>query len=324
MKRREFIVGLGGAAAWPLVARAQQPMPVVGYLSGRTPETEAVQLEEFRQGLKETGFAEGKNVAIETRWTGGQRERTPTLAKELVQRKVDVIITTGGPATALAVRAATSTIPIVFSIGGDPVVAGLVKNLGRPGGNSTGATSFNAALETKQLGLLRELVPSATTFALIVDTNAFSTDIQVESAQAAARAIGLQLFLYKVSTESEIDKAFAALVQEKAAAVMVGAGPFFLSRLNQFVALAERHSVPAMFTRREFVVAGGLTSYASNTADFRQIGIYAGRILKGEKPADLPVLQPTKFEWLINLKTAKALGITVPPTLLALADEVIE
>jgi putative ABC transport system substrate-binding protein len=327
MRRREFIGLVGGASvAWPLAGRAQQPgMPVIGYFSARSPESDVPMVAAFREGLKEAGYIEGKNVAIEFRWGLGQYDRLPALANDLVTRRVDVIVTSGGDTSALAAKAATTTIPIVFVSGGDPVQAGLVGSLNRPGGNITGVTSLLTVLGGKQLELLRELVPKASVIGLLINPNEPTSESQVGDVQAAAREIGVQLIVLRASTERDIDAAFATLVQQRVGALILAISPLFLTQADKLVALAARHTVPVMYFRREFAAAGGLVSYGSGTAEYyRQIGVYAGRILKGEKPGDLPVVRSTKFELVINLKTAKALGIHVPTSMQLLADEVIE
>ena len=297
MRRREFVAALGAAATWPLAARAQQPaMPVVGYFSARSPESDVPMLAAFHQGLNETGYVEGQNVAIEFRWGGGEYHRVPALAEELVRRQVTIIVTSGAEISAQAAKAATATIPIVFNVGGDPVRFGLVASLNRPGGNLTGVASLVHVLGAKQIGLLRELVPTAGLVAFLINPNEPTAESQTSDAQAAARAVGQQLIVLKAGTEREIEAAFATLVQQRAGALLVGAGPFFLTRAPVLVALTARHAVPAIYFRREFAEAGGLMSYGTNTAElYRQMGVYTGRILKGEKPADMPVLQPTKF-----------------------------
>jgi putative ABC transport system substrate-binding protein len=326
MGRREVIALLGSAAAWPLAARAQQPaMPVIGFLSGVSPGPFAQRLAAFRQGLNETGTIDGQNVTIEYRWAEGQYDRLPALATDLVYRRVVVIVAYTDRA-ALAAKAATTTIPIVFLIGSDPIKLGLVASLARPGENITGASWFGVDLEPKQLSLLHELVPNAAVIALLVDLNAPSATSRVSQVQVAARALGLQLVVLNVRTPSDIDTAFASLVQERAGALVVGAGAFLVSRRDQIIALAARHAIPAIYGFREYSADGGLISYGNDIPDaFRRAGVYAGRILKGvEKPADLPVERATKFELVINLKTAKALGLEVPLHLQQLADEVIE
>jgi putative ABC transport system substrate-binding protein len=328
MRRREFISLLGGApAAWPLVARAQQPaMPVIGFLDSRSPDGMTDRLRAFHEGLKDSGYVERENVAIEYHWAENQLDRLPELAAELVRQQVAVIVASGGIAPALAAKAATTTIPIVFLAAEDPVRLGLVASLAKPGGNLTGINFFNAELTAKRLQLLREMVPGAARIAVLVNpANATTTETTLRDVQPAARAMGLQIQVLNASTNREIDAAFATFVRERPDAVFVGIDPFLISRRVQLAQLATLHQVPAAYALREFAEAGGLMSYGTNIADaFRQIGVYAGRILKGAKPADLPVVQSTKFELVINAWTARMLGLTVPSTLLATADEVIE
>jgi putative ABC transport system substrate-binding protein len=326
IRRQEFIFTLGGAAAaWPLAARAQQPaMPVIGFLSGVSPGPFAQRLAAFRQGLSESGTIEGRNVAIEYRGAEGQYDRLPALATELVGRRIAVIVAYTNQA-ALAAKVATTTIPIVFLIGADPIKLGLVASLARPGENITGVSWFGADLVPKQLSLLHELVPNAAVIALLVDLNVLNAASYVSEVQSAARALGLQLVVLNARTPGDIDIAFASLVRERAGALVVGAGAFLVSWRNQIIALAARHAIPAIYGFREYAVDGGLISYGNDIPDaFRRAGVYTGRILKGDKPADLPVEQATKFELIINLKTAKALGLAVPSSMQLLADEVIE
>ena len=327
MRRRDFIKAIAGSTAvWPLGARAQQrPMPVIGFLSSRSPGESTSVVAAFGQGLNETGYVEGQNVAIEFRWAEGQLDRLPAMAVDLVSRQVAVIIAAGGDRPALAAKTATSTTPIVFTGSDFPVKVGLVASLSRPGGNVTGASLFTSELEVKKLALLRELVPRAPLIAMLVNPTNPSAEADIEDVRRAAAAVGQQILLLRASSERDIDAAFEAVVQQRVNALLVAHDPIFLSRRDQFVALAARHAVPTIFEFREFVVGGGLMSYGSRiTENYRLGGNYAGRILKGAKPADLPVQQPTKFELVINLKTARALGLTVPPALLARADEVIE
>ena len=327
MRRREFITLFGGVAvAWPHAARAQQPaMPVIGFL-GSTSDTSADNLRTFRQSLKETGFVEGENVAIAYRWAENQLDRLPELAAELVHRQVAVIATIQGPPTAFAAKAATTRIPIVFMISDDPVRLGLVASIARPGGNLTGINFVSTELAAKRLELLRELVPRAARVAVLVNpANAMATESTLRDMQPAARAIGLQIEVLNADTSHEIDAAFATFLRERPDALFVATSPFFSSRRVQLVQLAARHAIPATYVGRQFPEHGGLMSYGASVADaFRQAGTYVGRILKGAKPADLPVVQASKFELVINHQTARMLGLTVPPMLLARADEVIE
>jgi putative ABC transport system substrate-binding protein len=323
--RREFIALLGGAAAWPLAARAQQAtMPVVGVLNPGSPEPLRQQLTAIRDGLREAGFVEGQNVAMEYRFAEGRFDRLPGLASDLVRRQVAVFVV-GSTAGALAAKQATATIPIVFTTGDDPVANGLVESLHRPSGNVTGAYMFAAGLEAKRLALLHEMVPKAKTIAVLVNPNRPGVEVQLGDVHEAAPRLGVQLVILRANTESDFTAAFATLVERRAEALLVSSSSFFNARRQQLVVLATRHAVPAIYEWREHAVAGGLMSYGTSLADaYRQAGAYAGRILKGAKPPDLPVVQSTKFEFVINLSTAKALGIEVPPTLSARADEVIE
>ena len=326
MKRREFVTLLGGAAAaWPLAARAQQPMPVIGFLETVSADFGSRILAPIRQGLGDAGYVEGQNVAIEYRWAEGHYDRLPELAADLVRRRVNVIMTTSTPAS-LAVKAATTELPLVFGVGDDPVKLGLVASLNRPGGNATGVNFFLGELAAKRLGLLRDLIPAATRIAVLVNpTDAVRTDSNLKDVDTAARALGLQVHIVNASTIAEIDAAFATLARERVDAIFVIPDSYLNSRRVQLANLAARFAIPSAFGQREYCEVGGLMSYGTNLADARrQIGSYAGRILKGAKAADLPVVQPTKFEFVINLATAKALGIDVPATLLARADEVIE
>jgi putative ABC transport system substrate-binding protein len=326
IRRREFIAGLGSAAAWPVVARAQQPaMPVIGFLSPQSADDDfKIVTVPFLQGLKETGYVEGQNVAVEYRYAENQYDRLPALAADLVRRRVAVIVTFGGPA-ALAAKAATTTIPIVFVTGVDPIASGLVASLNRPGGNLTGSVLLSAELSPKRLQLLRQVIPNAAVFGVLADPASPDTQSVIADLQAAAPTLGAQLVVVNARTDSDLEPAFATFSQQRVDAVLVSPSAFFALRIEQLAALAARHALPAIYTRGEYVVAGGLLSYGTSIGyAFHQTGIYTGRILKGEKPADLPVQQATKLELVINLKTAKALGLTIPETLLATADEVIQ
>jgi putative tryptophan/tyrosine transport system substrate-binding protein len=328
MRRREFITLLwGAAAAWPLAARAQQATtPVIGFLSSASPDLYSNRLRIFREGLKEAGYVEGQNVEIDYRWAEGHNDRLPALAAELVRRPVAVIAAAGGTPSALAAKAATPTIPIVFGVAVDPVGVGLVASLNRPGGNVTGVTNLNAEVAPKQLELLHELLPTATVVAVLVDpTSPTLAETFLRDLQPAARSLGVQLHVVQVSTESDLDTGFATMAQLRASAAIIAPGTWFVGRAKQLAALTISHAMPTVFQYREFVAAGGLISYGSDETEYyRLVGTYVGRILKGEKPGNLPVQQATKVELIINLKTARALGLTVPLTLLGRADEVIE
>jgi ABC-type uncharacterized transport system substrate-binding protein len=323
VNRRGFFTLVGSAAAWPLAARAQQP--VIGWLSVASPRPFLPFLTAFRQGLEEAGFVEGRNITIEYRWAEGQYDRVPALAADLVRRGVAAIVTSGGENVALAVKAASATIPIVFNVGNDPVEIGLVASLARPGGNATGVNIFTIELVEKRLGLLLDLIPSASSIAYLFNPSFAPAATNATRAEAAARANGKEFFPYHAQSENEIDAAFASMAQRRPGALLVGADPFFNSRRTQIAALALRHAIPAIYEWREFAQVGGLMSYGTSLPEaYRQQGSYAGRILKGEKPGDLPVMQLSKFELVINLTTAKALGLTLPAGLLSIADEVIE
>jgi putative ABC transport system substrate-binding protein len=325
VKRRAFVATIGGVAAWPLLLRAQQPAtPVVGFLSTLSPSKMAANvMNEFHQGLKEAGFVEGQNVQIEYRWADGHYDRLPMLAADLVNRQVAVIAATGGEPSPQVVKAATQTIPIVFMANGDPVAAGLVASLNRPGANLTGVTIFGMMAVGKRLELLRQLMPKAGTIAYLMNPN--NPNWELGNVQAAARSLGQQILVLNADGDREIDTAFATIAQQRVAALLVASDPLFFDRRDQLIALAARQAIPAVYYLRAFSQAGGLLSYGNSLTDmYRQVGTYTGRILNGERPADLPVLQSTKFELVINLNTAKVLGLEIPPALIAIADEVIE
>jgi ABC-type uncharacterized transport system substrate-binding protein len=325
MRRRDFIGVIGSAVTWSVTARAQPSLPVVGFLSSRSPAESEPDVAGFRQGLSQSGYVEHQNVVIEYRWAENQYDRLPALAAELVKRQVRVIAALGGPVTALAVKAATKTVPFVFITGVDPVKLGLVDSFAKPGGNATGVNMFITAVEAKRLGLLHELVPNANQIAVIVNPNSPEIDRQLNDLQAAAQVIRRELQIFRVSAETEFETVFAALAQNSVAAVLVAADPFFNSHRARIVALAERYKIPAIYEARGYALAGGLMSYGPNLPDmYRQVGLYTGQILKGAKPADLPVMQPTALELVINLRAAKAIGLAVSTQLQQRADEVIE
>jgi putative ABC transport system substrate-binding protein len=326
MRRREFIAVLGGAATWPFAAHSQQPsIPAIGFLSSRSPDESATHVAAFQRGLGEAGYVVSQNVTLEFRWAEGLYDRLPAMAVELVNLQVAVILAAGGNLPALAAKAATSTIPIVFTGGDRPVEVGLVASLSQPGGNVTGASLFTSEVEAKKLGLLHELMPNAPLIVMLVDPNNPSTETDITNVQSSARAVGKRVTFLRAASAPEIDAAFATLAQQRSTPLIVGHSPFFNSRREQIVRLAERSAIPAIYEVREFVTAGGLMSYGTSFVDnYRLGGIYVGQILKGAKPAELPVQQPTKFELIINLKTAKALALDVPARLLAIADDVIE
>jgi putative tryptophan/tyrosine transport system substrate-binding protein len=326
MRRREFITLLGGAAACPFAAGAQQPaVPVIGFMSGRSPDDSVHLVAAFREGLGEAGFVEGQNVAIEYRWALGHYDRLAALAAELVSRRVAVLAALGGELSALAGKQATSTIPIVAGIGGDPVRIGLVESISRPGGNVTGYTVLSSSMEPKRLGMLRDLLPGVALIGVLLNPNFPPSTGQLQELESAARRTGQQLFVLKASNDSELSAGLGSLVQQRVGALLVCADPYFDTQRDRIIAFAAQNRLPAMYHFREFAVAGGLISYGPSITDaYRQAGIYVGRILKGAKPADLPFMQPTKFEFVINLKTANALRLTIPSGLIAFADEVIE
>jgi putative ABC transport system substrate-binding protein len=329
MKRRDFIGGLGGAVAapsslWPRAARAQQ-MPVIGFMSSQSPDALTHVLPFFRRGLSELGLVEGKNVRIEFRWADDHYDRLPAMAAEFIRDNVAVIIAGGGNVTALVAKKATATIPIVIPITADPIKAGLVESFNRPGGNVTGVALLTVELDAKRIELLREIVPKAEVIAALIDASRFEAETQIKSVQEAAQAVGRPLVIASAKTEGDFDAAFELLARERVSAMLVTASPLFTSRRDHLIALATRYAIPAIFQFREFVVSGGLASYGASVTDaYHQAGLYAAKILKGEKPSDLPIVQPTKFDLVINLKTARALGLEVPPALLARADEVLE
>jgi putative ABC transport system substrate-binding protein len=326
VKRRAFVTLLGGAAAWPLAARAQQQaMPVIGWMSGRSPEDSDHLLAAFREGLRETGFVEGESVAIEYRWARGRYEQLPAMAVDLVGRRIAVLVGIGGDPSALAAKRATSTIPIVFGMGGDPITAGLVASFNRPGGNATGFTLLTNLMEPKRVGLLHELVPGVLVIGALVNPNFPPAARQLQEIEEATRTINQKLFVAKAGNDAELDAALASLLQQRVGALLVAADPYFDTRRDRIISFVAENKLPAMYQFREYAVAGGLISYGPRITDsYRQGGIYAGQILRGAKPGDLPVLQPTKFDLVLNMKTANALGLAVPNAVQLLADEVIE
>jgi putative ABC transport system substrate-binding protein len=326
VKRRDFITLFGGAAAaWPLTVRAQPTMPVIGFMSARSPEDSVYVLQAFHKGLEEGGFVDGRNVKVEYRWGRGAYGLLPELATEFVNRRVNVPVATGGDASARAARAATSSIPIVFTIGGDPIEAGLVESINRPGGNATGCIVLSNDMEAKRLDMMREIVPGVPLFGALINPNFPPAAGQARDLEAAATKIGRRIFIAHASNDAELEVAFAALLRERVGALVIASDPYFDTRRARIIAFAAEKSLPAVYQFREYAVDGGLISYGPSITDsYRQVGIYAGRILNGAKPADLPVTQPTKFDFVINLKTAKALGLEIPPTVSARTDEVIE
>ena len=326
VKRREFIGALGVVSMWPLLGRAQQPaMPIIGFMSGRSPDESGHLVAAFRQGLGETGFVEGKTVAIEYRWALGQYNLLPSLAAELVEQRVAVLTAVGGDLSALAAKQATSTIPVVFGMGGDPIKAGLVASLGRPGGNVTGYTLLTSDLEPKRLGMLHDLLPNAALIGVLVNPHFPPAAGQLTTLEKAAQTIAQRITVSKASSDAELTASFASLLKQQVSALLVMSDPYFDTRRDRIIAFAAQNKLPAIYQFREYAVDGGLVSYGPNITDsYRRAGIYVGEILKGAKPADLPVFQPTKYEFVVNLKTAKALGLTIPAGLISFADEVIE
>ena len=326
MQRRSFVTLLGGAATWPIAARAQQPMmPVIGFMSGRSPTDSAQAAEAFRQGLRDTGYVEGESISIEYRWANGDYDRLPGFAADLLQRKVLVLVAVGGDPSPVAAKKATSSVPIVFGMGGDPVKAGLVASFNRPGGNATGYTLLTNQMEPKRIGLLHELVPGVSLLGALINSDFPPAAQQLQDIQNATRSIKLDLFVARAASDADLVSAFTSFVGKGVGAVLVAAAPFFDTRRERIIALAAQHKIPTMYHFREYAVAGGLISYGPSTTDsYKQAGVYTGRILRGANPGDLPVLQPIKFELVINAKTANALGFAIPNTIQLLADEVIE